>query len=74
MKVFVIVNAIFMAACVWLIVLQPGWLVWVAFIALWCAVDYWVVKDIELAWWHWAIFFTVLFAIDLVALRILGQI
>ncbi len=74
MKLFLIANAIFMAACVWLIVLQPGWMVWAGFIAAWCLADFWFAKDIELAWWHWALFFAVLIAIDLVALRILGQL
>lgn len=74
MKLFLIANAIFVAAFLWLIVLQPGWVVWAGFIALWCVIDLWISKDMHLAWWHWVIFIAVLIAIDLVALRILGQI
>lgn len=71
---FLIINAIFIAACVWLIILQPGWLVWAGFIAAWCAADVWLSRGIDLKWWHWALLITALLAIDLVALRILGQI
>ena len=74
MKVFLIVNAVLIAACVWLIILQPSGLVWTAFIAAWCAADLWFAKDIHLSWWHWALVIAVFIAIDLIALRILGQI
>lgn len=74
MTLFLIINALFTAACIWLIVLQPGWLVWTGFIAAWCAVDLWFAKEIHLSAWHWALLIAALVAIDLVALRILGQI
>ncbi len=74
MVMFVIVNLVFIALCVWLIVLQPGWLAWIGFIAVWCLADTWFAKSISLSWWHWALLIAALVAIDLVALRILGQI
>jgi len=74
MKLFLIINALFIAACIWLIVIQPGWGVWVGFITAWCVADFWCAKDMHLSWWHWGLLFSVLIAIDLVALRILGQI
>lgn len=74
MLIFVVVNVLFVAAFVWLIILQPGWPAWVAFIAAWCVADFWFAKEIHLMWWHWALLIAALIAVDLVALRILGQI
>ena len=74
MVFFLVINAIFIALCVWLIVLQPSWLVWAGFIAVWCLADVWFAKAIHLAWWHWALLISALIVVDLVALRILGQI
>ena len=74
MILFLIVNAIFIALCVWLIILQPSWIIWSGVIIAWCVADLWLAKDLHLAWWYWALVIAVLIAIDLVALRILGQI
>lgn len=74
MLTFLIINAIFLAIFIWLVVLQPGWLVWAIFIAVWCVADVWFAKDIHLKWWHWAGIIALLCVIDLIALRILGQI
>lgn len=74
MALFIIANIIFLALCLWLILTEAAWWVWALVIALWFATDAWFARGLELAWWHWALLIIALCAVDLFALRILGQI
>ena len=74
MKVFLAVNAAFVLVFVGLAIVQPPLSVWLVFIGTWCLADYILAKDIHLAWWHWVLLVAILAIVDVVVLRLTGQI
>ncbi len=74
MTVFLIVNGAFVAIFIALAITQPPWWGWVLFIGLWIAADYYIAKDVHLAWWHWALLVAGLTAVDMGVLYGTGQL
>lgn len=74
MQLFIAVNAAFVAGFIYLVVMQPPLWGWILFVVAWCAADYWVARDIHLAWWHWALLLAGLTVIDVAVLYGMGQI
>lgn len=74
MKLFLAVNVAFVAVFVGLAIYQPPIWGWLVFIGTWCLADYILARDIHLAWWHWVLLVGILAIVDVVVLRLTGQI
>ena len=71
---FLAVNAAFILVFVGLAIFQPPVWGWLVFIGAWCLADYILAKDIHLAWWHWVVLVLILVIVDVIVLRLTGQI
>ena len=74
MNIFLAVNAAFVLVFVGLAIMGPPLWGWLVFIGTWCLADYILAKDIHLAWWHWVLLVLILAIVDVVVLRLTGQI
>ena len=46
-----------------------AWWIWIIYIALWTAADYYFAKEVHLKWWHWAFIIALLSVIDIMVLQ-----